>query len=665
MTLSFWKKSTLTPFILDSISSDQIVPPQALPMQVCTILIQRAFGPCILCAVLFAGGCATAPPIKPLPTDAAQLLQRAAALSAAQNLSAAAATYRQLADESPPPARQDYQLRAAELLRLEGELSASKALLAATDVEGLPPILALRKHLTESRIALAEQQPEQALALLDAERDAERLAPSPLRAELLDTRAEAEVAAGRGVDAARERVARENLLTVPQAIAENRRKIWSALFGMPVRELQAPTESEVLRGWMELAYIAHNTRFHPEQFEPQVAAWKARYPAHPASEALIEELLAQFSVKPRRPSRVALVLPLSGRLNGPASAIRDGFLAAYYADSSGALESTIQIYDTGDDASQATHFYRKAVQDGAEFIVGPLDKEAVAALAHAESLDVPVLALNYLAPSETPPAALYQFGLLPEDEARQVAERAILDGRTQALVMIPQGDWGRRLANAFSARFSELGGKVLEQQTYNPKDSDFSGRIRDLLKLDDGTPRYQQPPESLGRDPRFEQHGRNEADMIFMAALPRAARLIHPQLKFHRVGEIPVYSTSHVYSGNPAPEADSDIEGVIFCDIPWTLDKASASQSTKEVVWRLWPEAAGSYIRFYALGLDAYALIPYLSILKNEPYERFMGETGALYIGEGNRLHRGLSWAQFTEGRPRLVDAPLTSLTPP
>ncbi|MDZ7735332.1 MAG: penicillin-binding protein activator [Gammaproteobacteria bacterium] len=71
---------------------------------------------------------------------------------------------------------------------------------------------------------------------------------------------------------------------------------------------------------------------------------------------------------------------------------------------------------------------------------------------------------------------LYQFSLAPEDEARQIAERAWFDGHAHALAMTPQNEWGDRVYKAFSHTFEELGGKVLERVSYSSEGQQYSGR---------------------------------------------------------------------------------------------------------------------------------------------------------------------------------------------
>ena len=140
--------------------------------------------------------------------------------------------------------------------------------------------------------------------------------------------------------------------------------------------------------------------------------------------------------------------------------------------------------------------------------------------------------------------------------------------------------------------------------------------------------------------------------MIFLAGTHRAARGIVPALKFHHAGNLPVYATSHVFSGNLDSNSDKDLEGVIFCDLPWTLISVNAYKTSFNTTWK----DQRAYTRLFALGIDAYNIVQNLKYLQSREYARFSGETGNISMDENQRLHRELLWAQFKNGKPVYLD---------
>ena len=279
-------------------------------------------------------------------------------------------------------------------------------------------------------------------------------------------------------------------------------------------------------------------------------------------------------------------------------------------------------------------------------------------LARSSQLSVPTLTLNYTSQLNNSANQLFQFGLLPEDEARQSAEMAFRQGHTHAAVLTPQGEWGDRLRNAFQQRFEELGGKVISTESYRADSNDFKRPIQSMLNIDHSYSRYRHIRSITGENLQFTPYRRQDVGMIFMVATPKDARQLKPQFKFHYAGEIPVYSTSHAFSGQLQPQDDRDIDELNFIDMPWILNPAN---NFKQSLIELWPEQQ-RYTRLFALGVDAYNVIPFISRLQNRSHERFSGQTGNLSIDAFNRIHRELLWARFENGRPELID--ISNLTP-
>ncbi|HLA75124.1 MAG TPA: penicillin-binding protein activator, partial [Gammaproteobacteria bacterium] len=456
------------------------------------------------------------------------------------------------------------------------------------------------------------------------------------------------------------------LLTDPIAVRDNQNAIVQALSGLSDQVLQqlGATPPDVLSGWMELVLIARTTP-DPSQYNERVIDWRHRYRQHPATQDLVAalpkqrlplagapgqtvtpEIAAPLQTSPAiaqdYPQQIALLLPLSGKLANVGMAVRDAFQAAASA-TSGNAQPVIRVYDvaaisTEAEGTKVLQVYQQAVQEGAAFVVGPLEKEGVKALYTLGALPVPTLALNYNEDVTTPLTNLYQFGLLPEDEARQAAERAWLDGHSRALALVPTGEWGERMLNAFTSHLEQLGGIVVDSQSYPADEVDFAKPVRKLLKYSGG-----------------KQH-RQDADYIFLAAQPRQGRGIRPQLQFFFASDLPVYATSHIYAGKPNRAADQDLDGIAFADMPWVIAEFTPQQALRQSLAAAHASNFEQLKRLYALGVDAYNVIPYLNSLHSAAEQRYAGETGTLRLDENNRLHRQLLWARFAGGEAQLID---------
>lgn len=605
----------------------------------------------LLAAALLLAACAGPAPKTPdmqtARQQAALLLEQGRRAEAADRLWA-------LAQLTPPPQREALQLEAVEAVLTPETAEQARAYLAQIDERRLDPEGLARSRLAQARLYLFEERPRKALEALPVELPE---FPAALQLRIGLTEAEARAAAGQILESVRKRLALEPLITDSETLQANREALWKSLSpasGYDLFNWAGRARDPVLKGWLELAYIAKTTAPELTALEVQLARWRQAYPEHPARPLFLERLRAQWKEYETYPGQIAVLLPLTGKYSVAAEAVLDGLLAVYYQDTA-ADRPALRLYDVGERPGDVWSIYSQAVQEGAQFVLGPLDKQAVNVLARMERLPVPVLSLNYADSSVTPPPDLYQFGLLPEDEARQVAERLTLAGHRYAIAFAPQGEWGERILTSFRRRFEALGGTVLTSEQYAASATDHSASIRRALNLNRSEARYRRLRTTVKQEVKFEPRRRRDVDVIFIAGTPRQARSLKPQLDFHHAADLPVYATSHVYTGAPDPRYDRDLDGLIFCDIPWVLPGVNPDQTLREQTERLLPQVSRRYPRLVALGADAYRIIPYLKRLRAQPYERYQGLTGNLHMDEAGRLHRDLNWARFERGRPVLV----------
>ncbi len=567
---------------------------------------------------------------------------------AAGEFEAAARSWLQLASQAEPDRAAGYRLDAAEAWLHADRLDEAAALIDA--LAGRVPVELERRFRTlAARVALARNQPDQVLRHMarPTAADAEGIA------EYHSLRADAYDLLGNHLEAARERIEAEAYLP-PEAVLANQQRIWQSLskLTLPALDMLAsPLPRGTLRGWMELTAIGKQFQLPADEMRMLIAEWRRDNPDHVAREAFVDALLQRNREMVHASSRIALLLPLTGRFAQAAAAVRDGFMAAYYAE--GATEGRgVRIYDVGETPAQLVDAYERAIGEGVDAVVGPLSKAHVAGLTTRTEFPVPTLALNFSdGPSRT--KNLYQFSLAPEDEAQQVAERAWLAGYSRALVLVPATEWGRRIHEAFVSRWGQFGGAVAAETFYDPQQNDFSSELTAMLNLDQSTARNRAVRRALGRTVEFTPRRRQDVDFVFLAAFPRQARLIRPQLKFHHAADLPVYGTSHLYSGTPSPNQDLDMDGTLFVDMPWVVDGEAIPQPLRQAGDILAED--NEVRRLVALGIDAYRVLPMLRVLEHYPHERLDGVTGTLRLDEDRRIRRQLLWARIRNGLPRVI----------
>ena len=323
---------------------------------------------------------------------------------------------------------------------------------------------------------------------------------------------------------------------------------------------------------------------------------------------------------PPRP-HVAALLPLEspafGRL---ADAVRRGLEAAASAavdeDEAHPPALPLVVVPVADEGAAVVQAYRKAVAAGARFVVGPLARNAVRALAASGAVNVPTLALSLPETDTALPEGMMAFGVSLEAEARQVARLAASQGRRRAAIVAADSPLSRRASQAFGEAFAAEGGEVVARQP-------FAGE----------RPRLKAVREALAAA---------RADAVFFALDGPRIRQMRPFLD----RSLPGYATSQAHSGDSAVVGQLDLAGIVFVDMPWLV---APEHPAVAPYWRPPSPGAGfDQERFFAMGLDAWQLASqFLAAPAGTPVV-LDGASGQLAAGDGGLIRRSALPAQFT-----------------
>ncbi len=517
--------------------------------------------------------------------------------------------------------------------------------------------------LTSAAISLTNYQNEKTLSLLNIEFDSAQNKQWSLYYQI---RAMADFQQGQSSKAVKELIIRHGYLASEPEKRANLNLIWNYLAAINLNEqtemYQQETHSDkasdsetIYLGWLKLAKALRDSK-DPQTMNHAINFWFQIYPSHQADRAFVNHIIQLRQESIIHVRHIAVLLPQQGKLAKPAKAIRDGIMASHYKSS---LSSNIQLrfYDT----SNADHIwltYQKAIDNGADFVIGPLAKSNLEMLSESNELSVPTLALNSLEIDNnlTNKLAakadnLFQFGLSPESSARMVAEKSRQDGHYYAAVMVPDNHWGQRMQKAFTSHWQESGGIVVDSVSYDSKEHDFSTAIKSMLNIDRSVSRKKEVSRTIGRKLEFTPRRRQDIDMLFMAALPRQAKQIPLQIIYHHGETIPVYSSSHIVSSYHNPRQNIDMDGVIFSDMPFLLGSVQDTASQENTYQNT------LYQRLFAMGVDSYQLAPYVDYLYKNPSESFSGDTGKITIQQDGHIIRSLPWATFDQGNIILQNA--------
>lgn len=466
------------------------------------------------------------------------------------------------------------------------------------------------------------------------------------------------------------RSAAERLLGRGDASPEQAWQLVSRVHPKDMLGAQRAAKTTVAQQWWSLSLALANA-ISSDDARSQYAAWRADAPAHPA--ALNPPAALQDLLRARTPGTIAVLLPLSGRLQNAGNAVRDGMVGAYLANqarltgSSGSAPRLL-FYDTAED--DVVTLANQAVAAGAEVLVGPLSK-ANARLVRDARLPVPVLLLNYLDPAEaeqalatpslteepavtaadpaslpTPafeagassdPAPTLQLALAVEDQASSIAAKLRDDGHSRVALLHSESSWAQRAAATLQSSWANEPDGVLETRSASTV-QELTEKVGELMRIDASEARHAQLARALGLEVEFQARARGDLDAIVALVDGRQARALRPALRFHFAGELPVYASSQAMRGLKTDELAS-LRGFQLVQTPWELGTSSLAQEL--------PASLGvrstALIELQGLGVDALRLAAQLDWLSRWPHS-INGSTGAL-IPKQEQMRRQLSWA--------------------
>jgi uncharacterized protein len=389
-----------------------------------------------------------------------------------------------------------------------------------------------------------------------------------------------------------------------------------------------------VRGWWQLAYAMRTSPTLAEQgrrYQSWLAAW-TEHPAAAQPPAALKPLLERTAL----PTRVGLLLPLSGPLGRAGRAVRDGFIASYlsHRDDVGYL---VNVYDVA--AQPLPVIYERALLDGNQLLIGPLSREGVTDMNRLDP-EVPVLALNYLG-DEIPAPNLIQIGLAIEDDAYSLAEWMIDAKLERVLLFHSRDDWSVRAMHAIRSVWHG----PLEVQTIEDIRT-VTESVGVAMRVADSHRRRDEIQALLGESLEFSPRARGDVDAIVALVSALEASALVPALRFHFADGVPVFVTSQTVRGLASGRL-SALNGFRVAELPGVVGDDATFSGIDEA----FALEGNLFVSMYALGADAFRLADRLPLMLQGALSGLLGSTGELDLQPDGRIQRQLARTQVRGGR--------------
>jgi len=374
---------------------------------------------------------------------------------------------------------------------------------------------------------------------------------------------------------------------------------------------------------------------------PQFSQWRDKIGTN-------NKQIVENSWNAHSPRKIAILLPLTSKFNKAAQAVMDGIKFENQRNTS-AYRPELQFYDIGSEVTQVSQYYNAAIQNGADFIIGPLGTDYANQASNQAGLRVPTILLGG---DSSIGGSTTRLTKSPELEGIRVAERALKDGHINAAILSSDSTYNRRVIDAFSAYWLQAGGKINSVVNYDKTQYDHSPQLKQMFDIINSEGRYASLSNTLGFKPKFSAYQRNDLDFIFMLADNQSGRIVRPQINFFSGSRIPVYSTSDLFNGIPDNINNMDLDNTQFPIMPWVYQSKETSTY------------AGQLNMLFALGADAYLVAGNFSLLQQNSGNTLNANTGQISIQANSEIHYQPLWAKFKKGKATLLEGELTPIAP-
>lgn len=444
---------------------------------------------------------------------------------------------------------------------------------------------------------------------------------------------------------------------------------WNFFSKLNVNEINSIVVNEddsILQGWINLSYaytnnskapttqegdtpevIAEKTQKQKQALKQAVADWLTQYPDHPAKNILPiltgEQTLAAADTNAKK---VALLLPLNGSSRIFGDTIKQGYSDAIKFFPQEPQQNVVLLDTT---SAPMDTLIQQAKEQNVELIVGPLLKDEVVKIKQLAP-SIPVLALNKVDNNTISTNKMCFFALSPEDEAKDAADHIYAQSKVKPLLLVPQNDLGKRVAQTFAKQWLQLSANNSQAYVqYFGNKSSLSANMNQNsgislsgspILINDATTQPVPPEQSASFDAIYIYSSYDELTLIKPMLDMGAAK------SGTNLSQIMIYTSSKSHVANASNDFNYDMNKTEYADIPMIINR---TDNMLEII----PsniQKDYSLLRLYAMGIDAWRLANRFNQLDSYQPNFLDGMTGKLSTSNQCEVTRALSWQQYIHG---------------
>ncbi len=182
------------------------------------------------------------------------------------------------------------------------------------------------------------------------------------------------------------------------------------------------------------------------------------------------------------PGVIGVLLPLAGRYATVGRQVKQALEFGYAA---GGGSGRLLIVDSGTTEESAVAAAEQLVfAEGVIAIAGPLlSNQADAVAAASDAMRVPLVGLAQSMSPGTDQEWVFRATVAVEDQVSALVDYTSSTGGMSSYgIFAPDNDYGRGAAAAFTAKVESTGGRIVDQEFYNPDSNDMTGAARRMSR---------------------------------------------------------------------------------------------------------------------------------------------------------------------------------------
>jgi len=437
-------------------------------------------------------------------------------------------------------------------------------------------------------------------------------------------------------------------------------KLWAELSKLSSATLEIlNTGTSIQQGWINLALYNQLYIGDPVSLHSAMNNWQRRYPSHPASFTLPDKMKSLMAIEPYKLTKLAVLLPETGKNARIGEAIKNGILAASDINNNAEIHyinSIESIEKINDQINAITP----------DFVIGPLLKSNIDKIKQSEILaNYPTIFLNSSSQENTS-LEHYSFALSPEHELTQAINHFLAKEYKKPLLLAPKNKSGERLVQSFTQQWQLYSENQPEIGFYADK-KDMQNQVKRLLEVDESKKRINKVKLLFREKVKNETRSRRDIDVVYLIGDAVQTRLLKPYFDVNIstfADKIPLYASSKSHSLQVDRTDKRDLAGLYFTEIPWMLPQGNTQPTLRAQFNNLWPQQGDLQQRLFAMGYDAVKLIPQLKQLSALSGKTIQGLTGLLSINQNGEIHRKLQWARYYQKSIKSINLKEVKPTP-